>query len=399
MCNRSTALLCFASIAVLATSIPAQAFPDLMYYRFDEGTGVGGTTHNDAFGSVAPANATVVGHSLLPGAGQFGSGALVGASPVASNLYVNTGWPLSFGVGDWTISFYFDLSAVSPVPIPPATNPPLYYFFGAAGVSPNNIAFRSFVGGVAGQGITFRCNGQTNVNVANVWTTGPHVVTFVRNATPPNNYVRAFLDGALAVNVNQTTLLSMTNTDQLAIGGYPFACPTCTFAPGGILDEFRVYLRALSDAEVAASAYAQLFQTPQVIPVGAGCQSAGGFTPVLSSAFLPTLGNAAFAFDISQVYPGLSTYAYLSAGIAAPPFPVVGACPIYLEWTSAIAFLSAGFYLGPATADASGVTTFPVPIPPNPAFAGLQAGLQGAVIDPFSPTGLTLTNALALILN
>jgi hypothetical protein len=129
-----------AAFALLCAGVAAQStpFPDRIYYRFNEGTGVGGVTANAANPGVGSAFATVTGHTLAPTGGVTGTGALVAATPAATTNFVNTGWTTAFGAGSWTISFRADVSM-----LPTGT---LYYVFGDSTAG----SFRAFYNGAAG---------------------------------------------------------------------------------------------------------------------------------------------------------------------------------------------------------------------------------------------------------
>ncbi|MAG57475.1 MAG: hypothetical protein CMJ83_14380, partial [Planctomycetes bacterium] len=57
-------------VAVLATGVSAQNVPEIVYYRFNEGSG--SSTVNLASPGAGSANAIVTGHQLAASGGQFG---------------------------------------------------------------------------------------------------------------------------------------------------------------------------------------------------------------------------------------------------------------------------------------------------------------------------------------
>jgi PKD repeat protein len=222
------------SVLVLASAATAQAVPELIYYKFNEGTGVGGTTTNHAIPSVGSPSVGVTGHSLTPAIGLLSTGALVGTTGTTN--IINTGWQTAFGAASWTISFWCDVSTL------PTTT--LYYPFGDSTAG----SFRCFFNGAAGVGNLLLRGGFTDVNVPAAGVGGPHVITFVYDSTVPAVY--AYKDGILAVTSNQALNINGTALGSLKVAGYSSAS---TFGGGAILDEFRVYNRALSAAEVAAT--------------------------------------------------------------------------------------------------------------------------------------------------
>lgn len=229
------AALLFAGL--LALEVPAQ-FPNLMYFRFDEGTGAGGTTLNEASPGVGNVLAPVFGHSLDAGIGQFGGG--LQAAPTSSTAnFVDSGWPTAFGTGSWTISFWMDVSTV-----PTST---LSYMFGDSAAG----GFRSFTNGVAGVGNIMIRGPMTDTILPGAAVGGPHVVTWVYDATVPE--VRGYLDGVLGVTVAQAPL-NITGT-AFRVGAYT----SSAFAVGSRLDEFRVYDYALTPTQIATSWNTPLF--------------------------------------------------------------------------------------------------------------------------------------------
>jgi hypothetical protein len=214
-------LLIIASIAV--SGLYAQMVPEMMYYKFD----VAGTTVlNEASTPVGTNPATILGQTV-GGTGQFGM-ALVGNGLTSTSNYVNTGWATSLS-GPWTISLWMNN-------IPSTTT--LYYYFGDATAG----SFRAFIGGVAGaNNIILRGTGVTDVLVSNI-VPGPSVVHFVYNGTD----IKAYLNGALVNTVAQGTI-SLSGAGPFKVGGYS---STNSIPSGALLDEFRMYNRALDAAEV-----------------------------------------------------------------------------------------------------------------------------------------------------
>ncbi|HXF99536.1 MAG TPA: LamG-like jellyroll fold domain-containing protein, partial [Bacteroidota bacterium] len=200
-----------------------------MYYKFDESGS--SATQNFANPGVGLNPAPLVGQTM-GGTGQFGS-ALVGTG--VANNYVNTGWTTALGTGSWTISMWLNN-------LP--SNTTLYYLWG------DNTAgsFRSFLGGAAGAGnVTLRVTGLTDCIVTGV-APGPTVVTYVYDAAA--NQVRGYKNGVLAVTATPTAPLNINGTGvtPFRVGAYS----TSTGLPAnGLMDEFRMYNRALDASEIA----------------------------------------------------------------------------------------------------------------------------------------------------
>lgn len=222
----------------LFTSISlSQSVPEILYYKFNNGVT---TTPNYAFPGQGTNPALLLNQQLGPG-GQFDS-ALVGVGGTSTSNFVNSGWEMNFGTSSWTISLWMNNIGTT-------TN----YLFG----NDFTTSFRCFTNGAAGAGnITLRGNGITNVNVTGVLP-GPSVVHFVYDNTVPE--IRVYVDGAFQSAVPQAAL-NLNATIPFKVGGYGTAS---AIGAGWLLDEFRVYSRALDASEIAAT-------WNQTLPIGTG---------------------------------------------------------------------------------------------------------------------------------
>ena len=134
--------------------------------------------------------------------------------------------------------------------------------------------------------------------------------------------------------------------------------------------------------------------------VGTGCAGFAGLVPTLSAASLPTLGNAAFAFDVAQARPNAPSYLFASAGVSGTPFYLGSGCNLYLDLPSLITFIQIGVIpFGPLNTSPAGTASFPFPIANAPALAGFSFAAQAMVIDGAVPLGITVTNALSVVVN
>ncbi|MCA9532560.1 MAG: hypothetical protein KC593_02740 [Myxococcales bacterium] len=203
---------------------------DLLHYRFD---GMGTSVVNHASNPPAgTATATLVGGLTQGGTGQCGGG-LIGDGASSSTSYLDTAWAPNLGAASWTISFYTSNIGASST---------LFYILGDV----NTGSLRCFTNGVAGaDNWILRGAGLTDVYVNGGATVAPHMTTFVYDATA--NVVRGYLDGVLVTTVAQGTP-SLSGTGPLKVGAYG---ANTGLPMGGVMDEFRLYSRALSDAEVA----------------------------------------------------------------------------------------------------------------------------------------------------
>jgi len=238
--------LTFVFVTLFPLSIHAYDVPELIYYKFDNAGG--STVTNEASAPVGTNPAPVSGQTM-GGTGQFGS-ALIGNAGSSTTNRVNTGWATNLGSGSWTISFWFNN-------IPSDTT--LYYIFGDSTAT----SFRCFIGGVAGAGnIIIRGGGLSDLIVLGVASAQPSVLHFVYDSDADE--IRGYLNGDLKTTTPDSNT-DVTGTGPFTVGGYSMS----TGLPSGaLLDEFRVYNRALSTQEIADTWNVGLSSqpSPEVIP-------------------------------------------------------------------------------------------------------------------------------------
>ncbi len=322
----------------------AQLYPDRLYYKFDEGTGAAGPTLNSANPQVGAQFATVTGHTLAPGAGQFGGG-LVGTTTSPGTAILDTGWTTAFGTGSWTISFWVNASV--------APTSSLYYIFGDSTVG----GFRCFFNGAAGVGSCVLRGGFTDVFVTGAGLGGPHVVTYVYDATVPQ--IRGYLDGVLVSTVAQVPL-TLNGTATLKVAGYTSAS---TYSNNVPLDEFRVYSRALTGAEIAASWNIELFDI-NVLSVNQTAPMVGDLSiSVASLSPTATEGWMLLSGDVSGV-----------TGTG----PLLGIRPDAITWSFFLTqpLLDGNPFHFPVPSIFGGFPTNPFVLPP-----GSTTGLTGSTLD------------------
>ncbi len=219
-------------LAVISVTAFAQNVPEYMYYKFD----APGDQQNYASTPVGTNPAVLTGQTVS-GAGQFGT-ALLGNGLTSTSNRLNTGWTTALPSTGWTISFWLNNF--------PATSSTTYYYFG------DNTAgtFRCFTGGVAGDGnLLLRGTGFTNVPINSI-PPGPVVIHLVYTGSE----VKVFKNGVLSNSVPQNAV-AFNGTGTFLVGGYS---SSNSINSGTQMDEFRLYNRALSDAEVAQTWNQQL---------------------------------------------------------------------------------------------------------------------------------------------
>jgi hypothetical protein len=218
---------------------PTWPVPELIYYRFEDN--VGATTPNYASAPVGTNPAPFTGVNLTSG-GQFDT-CIVGTGAAGTNG-VNTGWNCNLASSNWTISFWVNNLAevVSGNPV---------YLFG----DPGSTTFRCFYAGFA---LPNNCiiRGPMPDLVFACPMPGSYTFHIVYNGTT----LRIFRNGVFLISENTT--ISMPTGSGFRVGGYTGGAYSLN--TGGKMDEFRLYGRALSDSEIAATWNIELI-TPQGI--------------------------------------------------------------------------------------------------------------------------------------
>jgi len=134
------------------------------------------------------------------------------------------------------------------------------------------------------------------------------------------------------------------------------------------------------------------FSAATIASVGAGCPGTGSVVPVLSSIEWPFLGNQRFAMIASQMPPNQAMLVFASFGTTTSPFPIGSGCNVWLQ----LAFLT-GLPVVPV-AGSAGTASIVIPWPADPAYIGTNFAFQSLVIDGGAPLGVTVTNALDVVL-
>ncbi|MFH1716540.1 MAG: LamG domain-containing protein, partial [Planctomycetota bacterium] len=227
MCKKLVCSLCSVLLlCVLLTSLAAAADPDLAaYWKFDEGSG---TT---AFDSSGNGN-----DGTFVGAPQWVAGKFGGALEFNGDDYVNCGNGSSLQIRDQiTITFWFQVQAFQNT----------WEGFLAKG----DDSYRASRGGGTGNATHMGISG-TSTGGGNGWFNGTVIVTggdwhhFA--ATYDGTAGKIYIDGALDVTSPGTGQINNSSYD-LYIGENSQA--TGRFLHG-LLDEVRIYSRALDDTEI-----------------------------------------------------------------------------------------------------------------------------------------------------
>lgn len=233
-----------AGLALGMGALHAQAaimLPELMYYRFNEGVGATATTDQAS----SPVGTTPLTGLTIQGNGVAGSSALNGGT--AAQRYGNTGWTSTLGSGNWTLAFWTGAAV---------NTSDLSYFFG------DSSGFRGFTEGVAGpNGFIVRGGGLSDTLVSGLSTSTNNHIAFVYDSAL--DAVKGYLNGQLNVTTAQPGTFSFGG--NFSIGGRGPAFAGNGLRTGVWMDEFQLYSRALSSADVVDAMNAN-FIGPNAVP-------------------------------------------------------------------------------------------------------------------------------------
>jgi len=243
-------------VTCVAQWLPAgQPLPEYMYYKFD----AAGNQTNYASSPVGDNPATLDG--LTTGnTGQFGT-ALIGNELPSTSNRLNTGWATNLPSTGWTISFWVNNF--------PAIVPTTRYFFGDASTS-----FRCFTGGVAPVGgLIVRGTGLTDVSIPAI-PSSPTVIHIVYTGSA----ILVYINGVYSTTTAQSSV-SLISSGPFLVGGY--SSSAASFPVGCLMDEFRMYSRALDATEISTTWNIEL--------------NGGGTPPITRTITFNTDGGSAVA--------------------------------------------------------------------------------------------------------
>ncbi|MCW3103862.1 MAG: hypothetical protein JWO09_2302 [Bacteroidetes bacterium] len=257
----------------------AQSVPELLYYKFD---GSGTTVPNLALTPPAgTATATIIGGQAQGGNGQC-SGALIGNGLSSTSNYVNTNWATNLDGTSWTLSFW-----TNNVPSTTSTQ----YILGDV----NAGGFRVFTGGVAGAGNWILRGGFTDVLATGGASTGPSLTTFVYDM--PANEIRAYVNGVLVSTVAQTTV-SINGPGPFKVGAYS---GSASLPAASLMDEFRLYNRALTVPEIAGLMITSTSSTASITACNSYTVPSGDETYTAGGSYMDTIPNMAGCDSIMTI--------------------------------------------------------------------------------------------------
>jgi PKD repeat protein len=221
--------------------------PELIYYSFDN---PGNVVENLALNPVGNNPAPINGSGLsIGGTGRFGL-ALQGTGGNSSSDIINTGWNTNLN-GSFTISFW-----TSEI----VQTGQLMYLWGDQGAA----NFRCYTNGtVAGPGNWIvRGGGLPDLLIPGGATMNPNLIHVVYDAV--NGDYKAYVESVM-VNSVTAGVGNIMSGSGFTVGGY-----AATSGLYGLIDEFRIYNRALSEQEIMdAVAYTGASCVTDRVPVAA----------------------------------------------------------------------------------------------------------------------------------
>lgn len=348
-------LRALAALAALTTLATAQ---DFIHYRFD--SNCTNEVINLASGpSAFPANGVLESNTGTPTtAGAFGD-ALQGGTD-ASNLYnrVRTGWQPSLQplTGDLTFAFFAKQRNTH--------GTTLNYLCGVT-----TSANRLFTNGVAGRGLYFRnvvSSGPTGVDLSALTA----VLDFQTLATGNWVHIAIVVDSAVGTatwyaNGLQVHQVNGVGGAQInSAGDFMIGSQLATNDSNYDLDEFLISNRAFNAGEVLAlslSPRAGDGDYNSAIP----SQCGAGNATLTSSGGAPTVGNLAYALDVTTTTPSL--YVLL---VGFDRCTYAGSLPLPLDGTPLLPLLNGCWIVADAPITLAGTAssvpaTTPLPIPPG----------------------------------
>ncbi|MBK9386953.1 MAG: PKD domain-containing protein [Planctomycetes bacterium] len=284
-------------LAVGATSNTQS--PELLEYQFNEVRGnrvanTASTTAAPGFGTVATTTwQTDAGRPYFKGnEAGFGSLAIDNVTPYDN--YVTTGWPLSIQ-GSHTIMFWSRWGGTTGTAYP----------FGVSVTTPSSA--RCWKSSTTLQLLSWGQVPTTSTatqpsTLAGTW---QHWCVVVDDANGTAQwYLNGVADGA------QTSFTANTFNLQAAplfVGSYSTA-RTSNFTRFFDMDDFRIYSRALTPAQILSEIAAE---NPTTANMEAGCTDSNAFTPNLVAVGAPQIGNLGFGLQVSGLQPGTPAAVYI----------------------------------------------------------------------------------------
>jgi PKD repeat protein len=359
-------------IRVLGATNNTQS-PEILEYQFNEPRGT--STANTAATTAGPAHAVVSIPSWQGDPGRtFWQGNDPGYGAVAANnaspyTTIDTNWAVDI-TGSHTISFWTR---------PQATIGTCYPFGMIGGGSGRCYYVSSLTGfSLRSWGPVPITDAGTSPNAVTGWN---HWAVVIDDAAGTAQwYLNGVADG------NQTTFtpgtFSYTPGGRLLIGTYSTLTSASNYLRYADLDDFRIYGRALTPAQLLQS---MLFESPTTSTFAAGCSGPSSVPQLGASGGAPTIaGNAAFRLEAAGMQVGAP--AAINLGLAQTSNPFL---PYDLGFLPGFAGCSVEVFPDVAAlgiANVNGAASLGLAVPADPSLASFHfygqlvvLGTQGAV--------------------
>lgn len=317
--NTFKTFLIFVALS-LSQNLVAQGIPEILYYKFND---TGKTIRNLA--SNPPKNAataTIYGSIKQGSTGACSGTALVGSGNSANSEYVDTHWKDSLRDQSWTISFYLrnlDSSTTA------------NYLFSDTYAN----GFMCLSGGAAGAGNISLYMGGVPFNLPGGCGKLPRVCTFVWNQSSKVLY--AYLNGKQVNSTNRSSAWIMSTSGTFWLLGKAQTTSASGLKAGGIMDEFRVYNRALSATEISKLLYyGMTYSTTALCGVSSFKSPSGKYTWTKPGTYYDTILNNGYCDSIMTFVMTGSNHS--SATIKAT------ACDFYVSPSKRYTWTKSGTY-------------------------------------------------------
>ncbi len=271
--------------------------PEILYYKWNEsGTSVTNYATNPPAGT---ATATLMGGVTQGSTGQC-DGAIIGTGAASTGDYMNTNWaPTLNSSTPWTLSFW--TSDIAP-------SGTLFYIFGDV----NSNSFRCFTNGVAGpNNWILRCTGMVDVYVNGAATMAPTMTTFTFDPTTMN--INGYMNGVLVTTVAQTNV-PIQGVGPLKVCGYG---TNVGLPAGGKMDEFRLYDRVLSPAEIMQLYTHDVYDTVNVVSCGDYTSPSGNYTWTTDGTYYDTIPNSMCGDSLMTINLTIGAHSFDTMNVTA----------------------------------------------------------------------------------
>jgi hypothetical protein len=292
--------LLLSSLMLIFTITAYGQLPELIYYQFENSAGV----TNYASSPVGTSPATIAGQTIGSG-GFLNSNGLVGTGASAATNKVTTGWNTTIN-GSFSLAFWVNNTG---------TGTTLYYIFGDAGAA----SFRCFTNGVAGaNNWMLRGAGLPDLLVTGGASSGGKMIHAVYDDVA-GTYT-SYIDGVQNTQVTVATTPNQTGTG-LTVGGY-----ASNSSLSGVMDEFRWYSRALTQAEITATHNIDLNFSGNCANAYANVSTDSILATTAQVNWTPGTGNSSFwlEYGLAGFTPGSGTKITGSYPGAQPPVNITG---------------------------------------------------------------------------